>query len=174
MDDRAIWLLGMQVEPDQAVVATLTAPVLLVILSFLASVSFGVVFKIPPKDLWLAGLGGALTRIVLLTLTPMTSYRLLYVGLSALFAALYGELLATLRRDPSTYFVYPSIVPLIPGDLFYYTLAGLYFEDRAMMEGSAFQCLQALLGMSIGFVLSFMIAHYVRKWQSRRLPNAVK
>ena len=169
----AIWALGMQVETGAVVVATLTHPVLLVALSFLASVSFGLVFRIQPRDLWLAGLGGALTRIVLLTLTPLTSYRLLYVGLSALFAALYGEVLASRRKDPSTYFVYPSIVPLIPGDLFYYTLVGLYFEDRAMMEGSAFQCFQALLGMSIGFVMSYVIAHYIRKGRHLRLVRGI-
>ena len=43
-----------------------------------------------------------------------------------------------------------------------------------MMEGSAFQCLQALLGMSIGFVLSYVIAHYVRKARHNKLLQMLR
>ena len=82
---------------------------------------------------------------------------------AALVAGLYGETMATKRHDPSTYFIYPSIVPLIPGDLFYYTLVGVYLGDSQMFSSNAVNCLLTLLGMSIGFVLSSIVAHYIRR-----------
>ncbi len=138
-------------------------PSVMVILSFIASVSFGVVFRIPPKDLWLAGLGGVLARIALLTLTPLMSERLSYMTASALVAALYAEFLAVRRRQPSTYFVYPSMIPLIPGDLFFFALIGLYVGDVSIFISQGINCLLSLSGLSIGFVLSSTVSHYIRK-----------
>ena len=107
---------------------------------------------------------------------------------SALFASAYGELLANITRDPSTYFIYPAIIPLIPGDLFFLTLLGfnqnnsirlgnchcdgaeaLYYN----MKVSTTNCLLTLLGMSVGFVLSSTIAHYIRKTLFRRRKSTV-
>lgn len=165
----AVAIFGLLGNKDSAVVETLQNPWLLIILSFTASVSFGVVFRIPAKDLVWAGLGGVLTRIVLILVAAVWPMRLAYITLAALAASLYAELMATLRKDPSTYFVYPSIVPLIPGDLFYYALLGIYTTDRWMFEWNGVNCLLTLLGMSIGFVLSFAIAHYIRKTRHKRL-----
>lgn len=138
-------------------------PSVMVILSFIASVGFGIVFRIPPKDLWLAGLGGALARIALLTLTPLMPGRLSYMTVSALIAALYAEFLAVKRRQPSTYFVYPSIIPLIPGDLFFFSLTGLYIGNISGFINNGVNCLISLSGLSIGFVLSSTVSHYARR-----------
>ena len=146
---------------------SLTTPYLLVLLSFTASLGFGVVFRIAPNDIFLAGLGGALTRIALLTFSPVIPSRLLYMTLSASVAALYAEFWAVKRRQPSTYFVYPSIIPLIPGDLFFFTIAGLYVGNREFMYMNGTNCIISLLGLSIGFVLSSTISLYVRRMRYR-------
>lgn len=159
----ALWMFGMTDGMSDAVVTTMSNPWLLIPISFLASASFGVVFRLPNRDLWCAGMGGALTRIALLLLAPVFPQRLAYVAVSALVAAMYGELMATWRRDPSTYYIYPAIIPLIPGDLFYYSLVALYLGDTQMFTANASNCMLTLLGMSIGFVLSSIIAHYVRR-----------
>ena len=159
----ALWLFGHGSGMLETVATPLSNPVALMVLSFLASVNFGVVFRIPPHDLLRAGLGSLLTRIALIVLTPYIPSRLALIALAALVASLYAEILATVRKDPSTYFTYPSIVPLIPGDLFYYAIAGLYISDPGMVLTNGTNCLLTLLGMSVGFVASSLIAHYVRR-----------
>ena len=140
-----------------------TNPVLLSLLSFAASTGFAVVFNIPVKDLWLAGLGGFMTRIALIILSGSGINRLLFMTLSASVAALYAEYLAVKRRQPSIYFIYPSIIPLIPGDLFFYALAGLYMKDINFVIHNGINCLLSLSGLSLGFVLSSTVSHYVRR-----------
>ncbi|MBQ7543951.1 MAG: threonine/serine exporter family protein [Synergistaceae bacterium] len=159
----AIAMFGHNAIQNAEHVVAMTDPVILVVLSYIASVGFGIVFMIPPKDLWLAGLGGALARLALVSLTPVTDNRLLFVTLSAMAAALYAEFLAVTRKQPSTYFVYPSIIPLIPGDLFFFAMVGLYLGDRASVESYGVNCLLSLAGLSIGFVLSSTVAHHVRR-----------
>ena len=160
----ALWIFSHYVLIDSHEIPTLN-PYIMVLLSFTASVSFGIVFEIPTKDLWLAGLGGILSRIALLSLTPMIEDRLLYMTISALAAALYAEFLAVRRRQPSTYFLYPSIIPLIPGDLFFFMLAGLHLGYSEWVKINGINCLLSLSGMSIGFVLSSTIVHHIRKFR---------
>ena len=124
----------------------------------------GTEFNVKPRDLWLAGLGGALTRIVMLLMFPVAS-RLASVTVSALAASFYTEALATIHKKPSTYYIYPTIIPLIPGDLFFYALLGVYNHNPEMVRTNGINCALTLAGMSIGFVLSFVAAHYIRGWR---------
>lgn len=165
----ALWMFGKADGMSNAVVTTMQHPLLLILVSFLASASFSVMLRIARGDVWRAGLGGGLTRVMLLLLAPVFPQRIVFVSLAALAAGLYGELLANLRRCPSTYFIYPAIIPLIPGDLFYYALVALYLGDQQMFLSNAGNCMVSLLGMSIGFVLSSIIAHYVRRFRFDRL-----
>ena len=165
----AIAMFGGEALENAEISEALTHPVYLVILSYVASIGFGIVFMIPFKDLWLAGLGGALARLALVSLTPVTDNRLLFVTLSAMAAALYAEFLAVVRRIPSTYFIYPSIIPLIPGDLFFFSLVSLYLGDKAHLEDNGINCLLSLAGLSIGFVLSSTVAHHIRRSHYRGL-----
>ena len=136
---------------------------LLVALSFMASVGFGVVFRIPPKDLWLAGLGGALSRLSVIVLPGILPGRFAYMTISASVAALYAEFLAVKRRQPSTYFVYPAIIPLIPGDLFFYAISGIYMGEKLWLETNGVNCLISLAGLTMGFVLASTVAIHARR-----------
>jgi uncharacterized membrane protein YjjB (DUF3815 family) len=140
----------------------------LVILSFLASLGFGIVFQISRENLLLAGLGGALIRIVYLIFMAFIPYRIVYVGLAAFCASVYAEIFASRKKMPATVLLYPAIVPLIPGDLFYYTMAGIVLSNQEMFEQNAGECLLALFGISIGFVLSSSILHYIRRIRIQR------
>ena len=160
----SILMFGKGTEFNAAIVSSMTNPIALVILSFLASCFFGVMFGVKPRDLWLAGLGGALTRIVMLLMFPVAT-RLASVTVSALAASFYTEALATIHKKPSTYYIYPTIIPLIPGDLFFYALLGVYNHNPEMVRTNGINCALTLAGMSIGFVLSFVAAHYIRGWR---------
>jgi uncharacterized membrane protein YjjB (DUF3815 family) len=149
------------------------ANVELVILSFLASFGFGIVFQIHKDDLILAGIGGAITRIFYIIFMCFIPYRIVYAALSAFVAAFYAEALATKRKVPSTLFLYPAIIPLIPGDLLYYTMGGAILGDKEMLKNYGENCLLALLGISIGFVVCSSVSHYIRKKNLHKLFNFI-
>ena len=109
----------------------------LIIFSFTASLGFGIVFRIGKKNLLWAGTGGALTRCVYLLLPEVIDQRILYSLLAAMFAALYAETMAMRQKMPSTVFLYPAIIPLIPGDLLYNTAVNLLLRDTPQMLDNA-------------------------------------
>ena len=136
----------------------------LIVLSFFASIGFAIVFQVRGKDLLLAGLGGAITRFVYIIFMTFIPYRILYAGLAAIVAAFFAELVASKKKTPATVFLYPSIIPLIPGDLIYYTMGGLVLSDTATFYKNGIDCILALLGICVGFVVASTISHYVRKF----------
>lgn len=134
----------------------------IVILSIFASVGFSIVFQIEKKDLVWAGVGGGLTRICYLIFTAFIPYRIVYAALAALVAALYAEVMSGNKHTPASYYLYPSIIPLIPGDLFYYMCAGLIIRDNEMFSKNATECILALVGLGVGFVVCSSFSHFVR------------
>lgn len=140
------------------------ANIQLVLLSVGASLGFGILFHIVGWNLVLAALGGGLTRIAFLCFMQVTDQRVVYTLLAALVAALYAEFLATKKKMPSTIFLYPSIIPLIPADLLYNAMMGLLTGDAELLTINAMNCGLALTGMCVGFVVSSSVAYYVRKY----------
>ena len=143
-------------------------------LTLLASSGFGVVFNIQLKDLPFAALGGVIVRVVFILFQLAIPYRFVYTLLAAFFAALYSEILAITKKEPSTLNLYPAVVPLIPGDLFYYVALGLIWGNTSLISEFGPDLALALIGISVGFVLCSTIVHYVRKFKFLRLNNETK
>lgn len=155
----------------------------LIVFSFTASMGFGIVFGIERRNLLWAGIGGALTRLVYLFLLEVTDQRLFYTLLAAMFAALYAEIMAMRQKMPSTVFLYPAIIPLIPGDLLYNMAVNLILQNTSEMLDYARNCALSLAGLSIGFVLISTFTYYRRvyfvskdivhhmKWRQKKKEN---
>ena len=144
----------------------------LVGLSFIASAGFGIVFNIQLKDLLYAAIGGTIVRIVYISLQAvLPDYRFIFTIVAAFCAALYSEILALVKKEPSVLYRYPSIIPLIPGDLFFYVAAGLVWGDTSLISEHGPTLALVLIGISLGFVLCSTIVHYVRKFKFLRLNN---
>jgi uncharacterized membrane protein YjjB (DUF3815 family) len=111
-------------------------------------------------------LGGVIVRIVfILFQLAFPSLRFVYTILAAFFAALYSEILAIIKKEPSTLNLYPAIVPLIPGDLFYYVALGLIWGNTDLIKTFGPDLVLALIGISVGFVICSTVVHYVRKFR---------
>lgn len=140
----------------------------LVIYSFFASVGFGIVFRIEKNNLCFAGIGGALTRCAYLLLLSITDKTLIYSLFAAMCAALYAEFMAAWKRVPSTLFLYPSIIPLVPGNLLYNTVVNFILQDMPKMLYNARECAVRLAGISVGFVLISTFTYHKRVYSLGR------
>ena len=134
----------------------------LVVLSFLASLGFAIVFQVAKKDLLLAGLGGGLTRIFYLIFIAIIPSRIVYVAMAAMVAALYAEFVSGIKHVPATYFMFRRFIPLIPGDLFYYTCAGIITGNAEMFRTNAINLILALVGLTVGFVVCSFVSNIMR------------
>ena len=143
----------------------------LVFLTLMASTGFSVTFNIQLKDIGFAAIGGVVVRIVYILFQLAIPYRFVFTMLAAFFAALYSEILAIVKKEPSTLYLYPSIVPLIPGDLFYYVALGIVWGNGSLISTYGPNLALSLMGISLGFVICSTVVHYIRKFKFLRFVN---
>ncbi|MCD8146179.1 MAG: threonine/serine exporter family protein [Clostridiales bacterium] len=140
----------------------------LVLCSFCSSFGFGIVFRVQRKFLLLAGFSGALTRIVYLLLLQFTSETFICCFLAAMAATLFSEWMAVQTKNPSTVFVYPAIVPLMPGGTLYYSIVGLMLQDSERVNANLVPCIHSLVGLGLGFIIISIFMHYRRIYRNRK------
>lgn len=119
--------------------------------SFLASLSFGILFNIKGRNLWLAAFNAAIGGVL---------YKLgLYYGLGELMSNFMGalvlsigaEIFARICKTPVTTFVVCALIPLVPG-------GGMYRTMLEVVEGDVQGALTlALDTLSIAGVLALAI-----------------
>ena len=144
----------------------------LVGLTLMATAGFSVVFNIQLEDIVFAAIGGVIVRLVLILFKFLLGqYPFVFTMLAAFFAALYSEILANTRKEPSTLYLYPSIVPLIPGDLFCYVAFGIIWGNSGLIKDHGPSLVLSLVGISLGFVLCSTVVHYVRKFKFLKTNN---
>lgn len=129
-----------------------------IVLSFVASYAFGIVFHIRKEDLVLAGIGGAVVRTFIVVGPTVISSHTLIIFVAALVAGLYGGVLARFYKAPSAYFVYPSLIPLIPGDLLHYALSSLLIRNMESFIQQGLNCLATLLALALGLLVGSALA----------------
>ena len=125
--------------------------------AFLGCMGFVIVFNIHGKGSPLCTLGGALTWAVYLIVLETFGSELIAYFWSALFASLYSEIMARIRKSPAISFLVISIFPIIPGAGAYYTMN---YAVRGEMELFASQGMftAAIAGvMAVGILLGSTI-----------------
>lgn len=118
-------------------------------------------FGIRLKEIPIAGAVGAVTRLVLLTAQACTENRLIYTLIAALAAAFSAQMLSKIRGVTTTKFLYPAIVPVIPGDLMYNLVVALV-TSATDCGAYASQLVQALLGLTLGAIIMPVFFHSKR------------
>ncbi len=102
-------------------------------------------------------------RLVNISLSSFLDNRFVIILISALAASLYGEFMSRKLQVPTAYFIYPSIIPLIPGDMFHYMIASLVTGNIRLAEVQAFDCILSLVALSLGTIIGTTTLQSIRR-----------
>ncbi len=80
----------------------------------------------------------------------------------ALFASVFGYLLAILFRTPATLFYTPAIIPLVPGGLLYYTMYAAIKANSGDFLRNGRETLLVGLGIASGIILGVITVRIIR------------
>ena len=97
--------------------------------AFVGSLGFGLLFGLRRRYLVPAGLGGMLSWGLYLLLSLLLPSPFLVCLLAAAFSMLWAELMAHLLRSPTTLFLVPAVIPLVPGSSLYYAMSCVVRKD---------------------------------------------
>lgn len=132
--------------------------ILQILYGFLSSSGFGVLFNVPQKYLFKAGLSGAFGWASYLIMMRLFSSPGVATFVASIFIGMIGELFARKTKNPATIFIIPAIVPLVPGAASYRTIKA--FIDGKNKEALELAILTAGLAIAISAGLFFVTSYF--------------
>lgn len=142
--------------------------------AFLGSLGFAGMFNVKKEDLFSVSFGGFLSWGIYLGLEPWIPSDALRFLIASFCITIYAEIMAYRHRTPTTLFIVPGTIPLIPGGSLYKTM-------RFAVEGDSGSCLsQAIYTISLaaaiagGIILAMIFWTILKKslLQSRKTARS--
>lgn len=97
-----------------------------IIAGFISTIGFAIIFRLKPSHWLLAAIDGLVACIVYFSLIDTFENILILPNLfAALACAFLAEIFARVAKTPSTVFLLPGIISLVPGGSLYYTMSNL-------------------------------------------------
>ena len=139
-------------------------PVIQIAAAFFGSLGFALLFGLRRRYLVPAALGGMLSWGLYLLLSLWLRSGFLVCLLAAAFSVVWAELMAHLLRSPTTLFLIPAVIPLVPGSSLYYAMSCVVRRDLESARGYGADTLEYALAIAAG--MSIVIV--VRELHTRR------
>lgn len=124
-----------------------------IITAFLGSFGFSVLFNLRRTKLLIAGLGGMLSWSVYLSLEPLFDSDPILYFFAAIFVTVYAEIFARIKKTPTTSYLVPGFIPLIPGGALYNTMKYALHSDWQNFGDTAVYTVQLALALSAGIIV---------------------
>lgn len=137
-----------------------------IITAAISSVGFAILFNVHGKKLITAAIGGGVGWLVFLLLNRVVSEALGYF-IVAMLISLYAESMARLLKAPTTLFIIPSLIPLIPGASLYYTMTYALRGDTSLFLPKAIATLKLAAALAIGVIVSAVLMKLILKIAQR-------
>lgn len=124
-------------------------PVLIkIIAGFISTIGFAILFRLKPVHWIFAALDGLLACGFYFLFIDIFDSALMPNLLSALICAFAAEIFARLAKAPSTVFLLPGIIALVPGGSLYYSMSNLL--NANYIEAGHYLLLTAEVAIAIG------------------------
>ncbi|MBQ8143993.1 MAG: threonine/serine exporter family protein [Butyricicoccus sp.] len=132
------------------------------VMSFFASLCFGVIFQVRGIKLIFSGLGGALGWLVyLLCAVPFPGSTIPRFFIATVVITLFTEWCARLLRAPVSVFLAVALIPLVPGGGIYQTMLYCVQGNSAAALTECIRTIGIAGAMSMGVVIVSSVVHMV-------------
>ena len=128
-----------------------------IITAGLGALAFGVLFNLHGKKLLSVFLGGAIGWLFVILLMHLGTDEPTAYFIVALLLSLYAEILARTLKAPTTVFIIPSLIPLVPGSSLYYTMAYALDGEREQFFGKAMNTLALAAALAVGIIIATVL-----------------
>ena len=134
----------------------------------LGTLGFSILFHIRGKKLVFSTLGGLISWAVFLGLEFLLPGEAVRYLITAAVITVYGEILARKEKTPTTTFLVPSVIPLIPGGALYYTMNYALNEQWSEFARQAFYTLELALALAVGIIAVTTAVRLLSVWSAKR------
>lgn len=141
--------------------------ILQILYGFLAAAGFGILFNVPKNSIIASGMVGAIGWLGYLMVMSMYTSPIIATFVASVLIGVMGEVFAKKFKNPSTIFIIPGIIPLVPGITSYKTIIALIDGDNGLALSLGILTMGLAIAISSGLI--FAISFFrIRK---RTTPN---
>lgn len=148
--------------------------ILQILMGAVGTLGFCVLFNIRGKKLVLAVLGAALSWSLCVALEPFAPGEPARWFISAMFVALWAEVLARVMKTPATTFLIPGIIPHIPGGALYNTMRLALERQWSACLSRAFYTLRLALSLALGMIVVHSLWILAQKTITKCMYHKIK
>ena len=127
--------------------------------AIVASVGFSVIFRLNVRHIPFSSLCGLISAIIYFSLCNFVESQFIVNMFASFAAAISSEIFARVCKAPSTVFLLPGCIILVPGGPLYYSMNnlinGLYSEALTKL----LLTVEIGLGISTGIVIASLVTH---------------
>ena len=139
------------------------------IFAFIAVLGFAGYFNDKHKPTLLAtALSGGLAFLILYIFS-LYGHDILGTFIASLFIGIFGETLSIRLKTPSTIFITPAIIPLVPGAGMYYTMLHFVNEEFSQMISSGAQTIFIAGSIAMGILVASIFSKSLKRMRRRNL-----
>ena len=136
-----------------------------ILMAFIGSTCFAMLFNVRKDKLLPAGLGGGMAWAFYLFLGLWIEDDVARFVLSSAALTLYAEIMARVKKTPATFFVVSAAIPFFPGSRLYYTMEAAMRGDWAGFSSYGTHTLMLAVAIACGILCTMTVVH---AWQKRR------
>ena len=136
--------------------------------SFIGCVGFSIIFNIHGPGGLLCALGGFLSWAVCCISMELGSSNIVAYFWSALFASLYSEIMARIRKYPAISYLVVSIFPMIPGAGVYYTMNYAFRGEMELFASKGMETAAIAGIIAVGILLGSTMFRMYSDWKHHR------
>ena len=135
-----------------------------VLAGVVGSIGFALLFNLKKAQIPYIIAGSAIGTAIYLYIYQMTQSAFLSNMLASVFCTASAEILARIRKAPTTLFLIIHIIPLVPGGSLFYSMRSFVLHDNAAFFQYASSTFYTAAGIAIGILIvtSFVsiVNHY--------------
>lgn len=132
---------------------------------FAASLFFALIMNAPKETLIRTSLVASLAYVIYMTLADKVHITLGFFAGTA-FAAMMGEIFARRFKMPATIFIFPAVIPIVPGFGLYQTMLALVQSNIPSALETGVTTILNIGAMAVAMALVSLMA---LKWKSRNI-----
>ena len=138
------------------------------VFAFIACFGFAILFNIHGPGGLLCALGGFLSWAVYLIAMKLSGSDIVAYFWSALFASLYSEIMARIRKYPAISYLVVSIFPMLPGAGIYYTINHAVQGNMDLFATNGMHTIAIAGIMAVGILLGSTVFRMYSDWKNSK------
>ncbi len=133
-------------------------PWLQVLMGTVGTLGFALLFNIRGSKLLAVAAGGFLSWSIYLLVEHFSANEVLAYFISAAAMSFYSEIMARSLKTPTTTFIIPTLIPLIPGGSLYKTMRYALEGNLSLFGGTGLATVKLSAALALGIILSSVIS----------------